>query len=484
MQSSVFRTVVAAMVSCFSTAALADTRSIETLVSEPAPGPIRLLPAGGSGSEQGNLIPPHARAPLSADARELVAGNNRFAIDLYRRLAVEQNASQNMLASPLSISAALGMTYAGASGRTAEQMADVLRFTLPDDQLHAAFGEVIRDLDATREGYQLSIANRLFGQQGFDFDPSFMETTRRDYDAPLERLDFAHDPDGSREHINSWVEEQTNDKIQELLPVGSIEENTRLVLTNAIYFNGKWKYKFDEELTHHAPFHQSDGGATAAATMFQQNQFRYGAFAGFQALEMPYAGDDLSMVLLLPDTRDGLASLEASLTAEMLDSSLDAMWEREVQVYLPKFKFDASFKLGGTLQDMQMTDPFDPELSDLTGIAQPADGNLYVADVLHKAFIDVNEAGTEAAAATAVVVGITTCLCGPPQPAVFRADHPFLFALRDRHSGSLMFMGRVTEPGESKILGLAQSATPEPSSILLMIAGTAIMCRVRRRSRS
>lgn len=451
------------------------------MASEQAPGPILLLPSGGSGSEQGDLIPPHVRAPLSADALELVAGNNRFAIDLYRQLAVGQNANQNMLASPLSVSAALAMTYAGARGRTAEQMADVLRFTLPDDRLHAAFGEVIRDLDATREGYQLSIANRLFGQQGFEFDPSFLEVTRRDYDAPLERLDFAHDPDGSRTHINDWVEAKTNDKIRDLLPDGSIEENTRLVLTNAIYFNGKWKYKFAENLTHDAPFHAADGGATAAATMFQQQQFRYGAFDGFQALEMPYAGDDLSMVLLLPDTRDGLASLEASLTAEMLDTSLDAMWEREVQVYLPKFKFDASFKLGSALQDMQMTDPFDPDRSDLTGMAQPADGNLYIADVLHKAFIDVNEAGTEAAAATAVVVGITTCLCGPPQPAVFRADHPFLFALRDTHSGSLMFLGRVTEPGDSVISALAGPNVPEPASAPLLLIGLVCIRRLRRR---
>jgi serpin B len=483
MQSFIYRAVVAALVSCSSTPALADVRPIETMLSEPGPGPIQLLPSGGSGNEQGNLIPPHVRAPLSADARELVAGNNRFAIDLYRRLAVDQAANQNMLASPFSISAALGMTYAGARGRTAGQMADVLRFTLPDDRLHAAFGEVIRDLDATREGYQLSIANRLFGQEGFEFDPSFLEVTRRDYDAPLQRLDFARDPDGSRTHINDWVEEKTNDKIRDLLPDGSIKANTRLVLTNAIYFNGKWKYKFNEDSTHDAPFYAADGSATAAATMFQQQQFRYGAFDGFQALEMPYAGDDLSMVLLLPDARDGLASLEALLTAEMLDNSLNEMWERDVQVNLPKFKFDASFKLGSTLQDMEMIEPFDPDRSNLTGIARPDDGNLFIADVLHKAFIDVNEAGTEAAAATAVVIGITTrCICDPPQPTVFRADHPFLFALRDTHSGSLLFMGRVAEPGDAAIESLAVPNVPEPTSAIHLLVGLASAWRLRRRT--
>ena len=318
MQSLIFRAAVVALVWCASTAALAEVWSIET--SPP-------------NSEPGNLVPPHVRAPLSADAREVVAGNNRFAIDLYRRLAADQDANQNMLASPFSISAALGMTYAGARGRTAEQMADVLRFTLPDDRLHAAFGEVIRDLDATREGYQLSIANRLFGQQGFEFRQSFLDVTAQHYNAPLEPTDFMGDPEGSRKRINDWVEEKTNDKIQDLLPQGSITEDTRLVLTNAIYFNGKWKYKFDEYWTHDAPFHAADGSDTTAATMVQQQQFRYGQFDGFQALEMPYAGDDLSMVLLLPDARDGLASLESSLTAEMLDNSLNAMWEQEVQVF-------------------------------------------------------------------------------------------------------------------------------------------------------
>jgi serpin B len=427
----------------------------------------------------GNLIPPHIRAPLSADARALVDGNNRFALDLYQRMAAGQPADQNMLASPLSISAALAMTYAGARGRTARQMDDVLQFPLPDERLHAAFGEVIQDLDATREGYQLSIANRLFGQEGFAFQPSFIDVTRRYYEAPLEPLDFIRDPDGSRERINSWVEDQTNDKIRDLLPADSIKQNTRLILTNAIYFNGKWKYKFDESDTQDAAFHAA-GGQQQVATMFQQQQFRYGDFDGFKMLEMPYAGDDLSMVLMLPDARDGLASLEASLTNELLDSSLHSMDEREVRVYLPRFKFDASFNLSGTLRDMEMSDPFDPDISDLTGIAQPVGANLYIADVLHKAFIDVNEAGTEAAAATGVIVGITDCVCDPPQPAEFRADHPFLFALRDRHSGSLMFMGRVAEPGDSNVSSLGEPKVPEPASPAVLLFGIALAPRIRR----
>ena len=199
--------------------------------------------------------------------------------------------------------------------------------------------------------------------------------------------------------------------------------------------------------------------------MFQRQQFRYGAFDGFQMLEMPYSGDDLSMVVMLPDTQDGLHDLEASLTSEQLDESLASMSKRDVLVYLPKFKFDASFELSDTLKAMGMTDAFHG--GDFSGIA---DGGLEISGVLHKAFIDVNEAGTEAAAATAVVIGTTSAIINPLSPTVFRADHPFLFALRDTHSGSLMFLGRVTEPGESTISALGGPNVPEPASVLLLLA--------------
>ena len=216
-------------------ATAADLRAEEHALAEPFPsGPIRYVPLP-TGDRPGNLIPPHVRADLSADALALVGGNNRFALDLYRRLAATADGDQNLLASPLSISAALAMTYAGARGRNAEQMADVLRFALPDGRLHAAFGEVIRDLDATRDGYELSIANRLFGQRGLEFRQPFLDVVAEHYGAPLEPTNFVGDPEGSRARINRWVEDQTNDKIRDLLPDGSITRDTRLVLTNAIY---------------------------------------------------------------------------------------------------------------------------------------------------------------------------------------------------------------------------------------------------------
>ncbi len=411
-------------------------------------------------------IEPHVRAPLSADARALVAGNNAFALDMYHRLSGNAGAGENLLVSPLSISAALGMTYAGARGRTAQQMADALHFALPDNRLHAAFGEVLRDLSADREGYKLSIANRLFGQAGYHFEQPFLDTTGRDYGAPLEPVDFKRNHEAARLRINEWVEDQTNDRIRNLLPDGSIDEHARLVLTNAIHFDGSWKYEFDKSDTRKESFYTASE-ESQVDMMRQSQRFPYAELPGFRMLEMPYAGDDLSLVALLPNERDGLASLEASLTPEMLESSLAALYETQVNVTLPKFKFDSKFKLGDPLWEMGMTDAFDPNRADLTGIAMPDDGKLVISNVLHKTFIDVNEEGTEAAAATAVVVAIATSAFFPPQPKEFRADHPFLFALRDRHSGSLLFLGRVTDPGA--LAASAAATVPEPGVLTLVL---------------
>jgi serpin B len=413
----------------------------------------------------GNQIPPHERAPLSIDVGELVAGNNQFALDIYRRLSSKQQTGDNVLISPLSISTAMGMAFAGACGRTAEQMAAVLGFNLPSDRLHPAFGELIDDLDATREGYQLSIANRLFAQEGFEFNPQFLNVASQHYQAPVEMLDYVNKTEESRQRINAWVEEKTNDRIHDLLSEGSVSSDTRLVLTNAIYFNGQWKSKFKEENTHTAQFHAADGTVLTTSMMQQTHSFLYGEFDGYKALEMPYAGDDLSLVVFLPDSADGIEAFEASLTSELIDSTLAGMDQQKVSVFLPKFKFEASFSLGLTLQDMGMTDAFlDPDFSGMS------DANLAVSDVLHKAFIEVNEAGTEAAAATAVIFEPTSIGIYNP-PATFRADHPFLFALRDTYSGSLMFMGRVSNPGESILTLTGNPAVPEPSTAALLAGG-------------
>ena len=439
-----------------------------------AVGQFAFYPIGNPQSGQAAIT--HERADLSGDAQQHAAGTNRFALDLYRMLAGKTAGESNLLISPYSISSALGMTYAGARGRTAEQMADVLGFNLPDERLHPAAGELMRDLDAAREGYTLSVANRLFAQQGFPFNDPFLNITRDHYSAPVEPLDFVNDRENSRIRINDWVAEQTNNRILDLLPQGSVNDRTRLVLTNAIHFDGMWKYEFDEAATHAAPFYGFDRQATSVDMMYQLQTYNYGKFDGFQMLEMPYAGDDLSMVFMLPDAADGLPDFEASLNPEMLEQSLDSLRQQQVHAYLPKYKFDASFGLAGTLRDMGMTDAFGN--ADFSGIA--AGGGLSISDVLHKAFIDVNEAGTEAAAATAVIVALTSASIGtPPTPPVFRADHPFVFALRDTHSGSLLFMGRVAQPGEATVAGALRAVVPEPASLLMLIGGVLALTMAR-----
>jgi serpin B len=397
------------------------------------------------------ICQPHQRAHLTADQLAAVAGNNAFAIDLFHELRTGA-AGKNLLVSPFSVSTALAMTYAGARNGTAAQMADVLHFDLPDDRRHTALGSLISDLNVPRAGYELAVANRLFGQHGVPFKQPFLDLNSQSYGAPLEPMNFAADPNAARIHINEWVAERTNDRIEELLPPGAVDSLTRLVLTNAVYFDGQWKYQFDPEDTRDAPFHTSRSEQVQTPTMFQRAAFRYGRFDSFQMLEMPYSGDDLSMVIMLPNEVDGLADLESQLSTEMFQESVQSLQEREVDVYLPKFTFSDEFDLAGTLAGMGMTDAFDAGKADFGGIADRDAYDLHITGVFHKTFIDVHEVGTEAAAATGVVVGVTSV---PLEPPVFRADHPFLFAVRDAHSGSFLFLGRLNEPEIA-----ATSATP------------------------
>jgi serpin B len=385
---------------------------------------------------------PHQRAALTADQQVAVAGQNAFAIDLFHQLRTI-DASKNLLVSPFSISTALSMTYAGARSNTAAQMADVLHFDLPEDRHHAAVGSLIADLNVPRTGYEMAIANRLFGQHDMPFEQPFLDINSQAYGAPLEPMDFAADPNSARLHVNDWVADQTRDRIQDLLPPGSVNPLTRLVLTNAVYFNGKWKYQFDPDDTQEAAFRVGPTTQIQTPMMFQRAEFRYGSFDNFQMLEMPYSGDDLSMVIMLPKQADGLDSLESQLSIDAFQESVDSLQEEEVDVHLPKFSFSDDFDLGSKLQDMGMTDAFNPSLADFDGIADRQVYDLHISGVFHKTFIDVNEVGTEAAAATGVVIGPTSV---PPPPPEFRADHPFLFALRDVHSGSLLFFGRLNEP--------------------------------------
>jgi serpin B len=272
-------------------------------------------------------------------------------------------------------------------------------------------------------------------------------------------------------HINDWVASQTNDKIKDLLPPGSVTSDTRLVLANAVYFNGKWRYEFKPEVTRSLPFYLAGGAASPTPTMYQKNSFAYGQFNGFQMLEMQYSGQDLSMVIMLPNDRDGLSDLEAAFTEELFAASVANLHHQEVEVFLPKFTFKDRSDLKAPLQQLGMTDAFS-DLADFTGIG---DG-LLITDVFHQTFIDLNESGTEAAGATGVVVGPTSV---PPPPPVFRADHPFLFALRDRHTGAVLFLGRMADPGAAT--AAAHAEIPEPSAAALTLVGLTSLGVFRQR---
>jgi serpin B len=406
----------------------------------------------------------------------VVDGNNQFAFDLYDELAHDRDG--NLLFSPYSISTALAMTYAGARGNTAAEMAEVLHFTLPHQRLHPAFGQIIADLnDAEREGYELSVANRLWGQRGLNFLPEFLATTRDQYQAPLEQLDFARNTEQARQTINGWVEGQTHDRIKDLIPEGALNRLTRLVLTNAIYFKGDWEHQFDEDLTEPSPFMVTPDEELSVPMMHQTNRFGYAALPECQILEMPYAGEDLSMVAVLPNEMDGLAELEEWLTPETLDDSIDQLQTRDVSVFMPKFEMTSDCKLADLLVSMGMPEAFS-DCADFSGMTGRKD--LKISNVLHKAFMELNEEGTEAAAATAVIVETTSASVSPLPPIpVFRADHPFAFFLRDNLTGSILFMGRVVEPGADP----SQSA-PEPSSRALLSLGAVALGIYARRRRT
>ncbi len=415
--------------------------------------------------------PAFAGDPSGPEVAAVVDGNNQFAFDLYAGLAGQEQG--NLFFSPYSVSTALAMTYAGARGNTEAQMASALHFSLPQDDLHAAFGDVIGDLNGRQgEGYQLNTANRLWGQQGYGFLPEYLDVTRLNYGAELAQVDFIGATEPTRQTINHWVEEQTQQKIKNLIPSGALTPLTRLVLTNAIYFKSDWKYQFDPQLTEDAPFWTTPDEQVNVSMMHQVNdELKHAALPTFQILELPYTNEDLSMIVLLPNERDGLAELEASLTAETLSQSADQMVSKTVALSIPKFGMTQKFGLSSVLSSLGMSDAFSPTAADFSGMN--GEGNLHISSVVHKAFINLDEEGTEAAAATGVVIGTTSV--GPPIPQ-FDADHPFVFFIRDNRTESILFMGRVADLNVG-----AEGIVPEPATLaLLALAPLAVMRRRRR----
>jgi serpin B len=333
------------------------------------------------------------------------------------------------------------MTYAGAHGDTAEEMAKALHFTLAPDDLHRAEAALLTGLNGAGKsrGYQLNIANALWGQQGYGFKDDFLRLTKTNYGAGLRQVDFIRDTEGARQTINAWVEKETRDKIKDLLPKGVLDDLTRLVLTNAIYFKGDWASQFKKDLTRDGEF-QTGLDKVKAPLMHQTARFKYLDADGLQALELPYAGKELSMVVLLPKKADGLAELEKTLSADKVAGWLGKLREQEVVVTLPKFKTTCDYSLSGPLAALGMKKAFQPT-ADFSGMNGRKD-DLYITAIVHKAFVDVNEEGTEAAGATGVVVGVRSV----PVRAEFRADHPFVFLIRDTRNDSVLFLGRIVNP--------------------------------------
>ncbi|MBA7632654.1 hypothetical protein ES703_40206 [subsurface metagenome] len=379
-----------------------------------------------------------------ADLETLVTGNSAFAFDLYQTLREEDG---NLFYSPYSISLALAMTYAGARGETAQQMADTLHFVLYQDSLHPAFNSLDIELSQRGEGakgkdgegFRLNIVNAIWGQDGYQFLSEFLDVLAENYGAGLRTLDFANAPEESRITINNWVSDQTEDRIEDLIPQGLIDALTRLVLTNAIYFNAAWQHPFSEDITEDGPFYLLDGGEVTVPMMRQTESFSYAEGDEYQAVELPYDGRELSMVILLPRAGQ-FEAFEGSIDAQVVDAILKGLESRQVALTLPEFEFESYFHLKEILAAMGMPVAFsgDADFSGMTG-----NRDLFIAEVIHKAFISVDEAGTEAAAATAVVMKE---IAAPLEPIEVTIDHPFIFLIRDIETGTILFVGRIVNP--------------------------------------
>ena len=387
--------------------------------------------------------------PPTPGATEIAASGNRFACDLYDRLRTQAG---NIFLSPYSISTALAMTREGARGATRAELDGLLHVRGDDVALHMQ--ELERALiprlvpESPRRdakpipAYQLSVAGALWGQEGLSFEAPFLETLRDRYGSPLERIDFRQTAQ-ARARINRWVAEETRDRIQDIVPDGMPSSDTLLALANAIYFQASWAEPFREAATKEADFHAAADSVVQVPMMNRIGRYRYGVADDAQVLELPYRADEMSMVVVLPKARDGLAALEAGLDADRMALWTRALASHQVDVQLPRFTFTTAFDLTATLRAMGLLKATDPHgAADFTGMTR--EKPLYIGVVLHKAFVAVDEEGTEAAAATVVMMKLGAA--APSAPVPFVADHPFLFFIRHNPTGCILFLGRVQDP--------------------------------------
>ena len=389
-------------------------------------------------SDKPRVVP---QSIIPEDLDTLVDGNTAFAFDLYKILKDEKG---NLFYSPYSISQALAMTYAGARGETEKQMAAALEFRLAQDRLHYNFNALDVILASRGQGaagkdgkgFRLNIVNAIWGQQGFEFLNSYLDTLAENYGAGLRLLDFINETEPSRITINDWVSDQTEQRIKDLIPPGAIDAMTRLVLTNAIYFNAAWENQFDEKATTNGDFHVLDGSTVTVPTMHQSQSFGYASGDGYLAVELPYDGEELSMVIAMPEA-GSFDSFEATLSDEKITGIINSIEPQYIMLSMPKWEYDYTLGLKDALTRLGMGQAFTAS-ADFSGMDGRKD--LYIQDVLHKAFVSVDEAGTEAAAATAVIVGIVSL------PAEVTIDRPFIYFIRDIETGAILFVGRVIDP--------------------------------------
>ena len=376
-------------------------------------------------------------API--DLQPQVRGNSAFCFEMYQQLRVREG---NLFFSPCSISTALAMTYGGARGETEAEMAAVLHLSGEQEAVHGTFSRLQSQLNAIQDkgDVQLSIANSLWAQQNYSFLDAFLDLTKSHYGAGVRFVDFAGNTEAARLEINTWGEEQTKEKIKDLIKQGMLEPSTALVLCNAIYFKGNWLSQFEKARTRETDFISTPEKTIQVPMMNQSTNVKFRRFDGFSAIELPYAGNDLSMVVFLPEQQDGLAGFEDQLKQEAITGWLEDLANTspsEVSISLPKFKVTCEFELSSVLAEMGMSHAFsDADFSGMTGRK-----DLFISKVVHKAFVDVNEEGTEAAAATAVIMDKSFS-----RPLTFRADHPFMFLIRENTTGSVLFVGRIADP--------------------------------------
>lgn len=396
---------------------------------------------------------------------ELVRETNGLAFDLYDEL-VSETPDENLLASPVSITTALAMAYAGARGTTRDQMREALRYTLEDETLHGAFNALQRELDDRGEDinktdlpshydvednpipFQLSLVNAVWGQADYPFRESYLTTLANHYGGGLREVDYRRDHEAAREEINAWVAKQTEDRIEDLLPPEALSHFTRLVITNAIYFLANWHTPFETSATSDESFTALDGSTADVAMMTQSETVPYAEIDGAKAIDLPYIGEDVSMLVILPP-EGRFDPYEQAFDRAALARIVDALDAREGTVSLPRFEFESGFALKKFLEALGMPVAFDPanaDFSDIAGIEETNE-NLFIDDVYHDTYIAVDEEGTEAAAATGVVM---EWVSAPANPFEFVADRPFLFAIRDRPTDTVLFLGRVVDAGAAQ----------------------------------